>query len=432
MKKVLFTIFALLLVTSFAFGQWEYVKDWQMGKQPHGVVRDADGKIWVGYYAYTDTIYTTAGDTLPTAPIWVYNGVDDTNPAKVQFLEVDGVIDTLASYCRGLSLDNNGNVMFSGNQVLYRINYQTFEAMNKYMYPASGSLTEAAVDENGYTYITKVVPGGGPLVILDEDFELYSYVIDSCKTIQRSIAVTPDGKDVFLGTIYAGVNGVRQYHSDDGPDGEYVLVDTLGSTADKIMWAQCLDWDPWGNMWVGTYWDVAPGDFTGWYCLDPKKGWAIVDSIGNTFGAFVAGVTPEGGTYFSPRNLTMWEQDNTWWALTNDFDGGVTKLWQNAAPYTGVFTVKNGKVARDFSLKQNYPNPFNPTTAIPFSLDKSSHVKLVVFDVMGREVRTVVDQNMAQGSHEVNFDASDLASGNYFYRLIIDGQMVTKSMTLLK
>jgi hypothetical protein len=434
MKKVLFTIFALLLVSSFAFGQWTYVKDWAKGTQPHGIVMDPDGKIWVGFYSYTDTVLTAQGKELPVSPIWVYDNVNDTEPEEaLYFTFEDGTVDTLDSYCRGLSLDQNGNIMFSGNQILYRINYQTKELMDSYKYPVSGSVTEAAVDSNGFTYLVRVVGGGNPVVILDEDFELYSYVIDSCKTIQRSILVSPDGKDVYLGTIYAGINGARHYRSEDGPDGEYTLVDTLGATLEKAMWAQCLDWDQWGNMWVGSYWDVAsPTDYNGWYALDPKNDWAIADSIGHSFGKFVKGVPAEGGTYYSPRGLIIWPEDNTFWALTNDFDGGVVKLWQNASPYTGVITVKNGKVARDFSLKQNYPNPFNPTTTIPFTLDQNSHVELVIFDMMGREVRTVVSENMAQGNHEVTFDAAGLASGNYFYRLNINGQMVTKSMTLLK
>jgi len=251
MKKVLFTILALVLFSSFAFGQWEYVKDFVAKTQPHGIVVDKAGKIWIGFYSATDSLRSPGGVKINTYPIWVYDNTTDTEPTKVLFMTINGVTDTIKTGCRGLALDNNGNVLFTGNQVMYRINSQTFEGMTKYMYPASGSLTSAACDDNGYIYVTKVVPGGAPLVILDTDFQLYSNVIDSCKTIQRALLVSPDGKDVYVGTIYAGVNGVRVYHSDDGPDGTYTLVDTLGTimrtdtlAAKKIMWAQCLNWDP--------------------------------------------------------------------------------------------------------------------------------------------------------------------------------------------
>ncbi|HDZ11608.1 MAG TPA: hypothetical protein ENH53_05275, partial [Bacteroidetes bacterium] len=157
MKKKLLAVFVLMLIFSSAsFAQWNFVKNFVIGPKPHGVVVDKDNHIWIGFYAYTDTIFTAANDTIPIAPIYVYNfDGTQTSFSPVRFLTVDGVTDTIATYCRGLSLDNNGNVLFSGNQVLYRINYKTGEGMNKYMYPKSGSLTNAASDENGYVYITK-------------------------------------------------------------------------------------------------------------------------------------------------------------------------------------------------------------------------------------------------------------------------------------
>ncbi|GBE27133.1 two component regulator propeller [bacterium BMS3Bbin03] len=440
MKKKLLAVFVLMLIFSSAsFAQWNFVKNFVIGPKPHGVVVDKDNHIWIGFYAYTDTIFTAANDTIPIAPIYVYNfDGTQTSFSPVRFLTVDGVTDTIATYCRGLSLDNNGNVLFSGNQVLYRINYKTGEGMNKYMYPKSGSLTNAASDENGYVYITKVVPGGYPLVILDQDFQPYSYVVDSLKTIQRSLLVSPDGKNVYVGTIYNKVNGIRHYYSADGPDGEYALVDTLGSymTSDttwKVMWAQSLDWDPWGNMWVGTYWDVKPGDFTGWYQLDPKKNWAIVDSLGHNFGAdsLKAGAFPAGGTYYAPRHIAFYQDGSDWYALTCDFDGGVVKLWKNSNPYTGVIEVKNGLV-RNFDLKQNYPNPFNPTTTIAFSIEKRGLVNLKVYNINGQLVSTLVNRPMTPGSYSVKFDGRNLASGMYYYRLTVDGKLMTKKMTLLK
>jgi len=71
----------------------------------------------------------------------------------------------------------------------------------------------------------------------------------------------------------------------------------------------------------------------------------------------------------------------------------------------------------EFSLAQNYPNPFNPETTIPFALPVRANVKLSVFDLLGREVATLVNGMMDAGSHAVNWNASDLSSGVYFYRL---------------
>lgn len=71
----------------------------------------------------------------------------------------------------------------------------------------------------------------------------------------------------------------------------------------------------------------------------------------------------------------------------------------------------------EFTLSQNYPNPFNPETSIPFALPTRANVKLAVFDLLGREVATLVNGNMEAGSHIVNWNANELSSGVYFYRL---------------
>ncbi len=83
-------------------------------------------------------------------------------------------------------------------------------------------------------------------------------------------------------------------------------------------------------------------------------------------------------------------------------------------------------------LMQNYPNPFNPTTVIRFALPVAEFVTLKVFDVLGREISTVVRELKSAGIHEVSFDASPLSGGTYFYRLETPSQRLTKRMVLIK
>lgn len=83
----------------------------------------------------------------------------------------------------------------------------------------------------------------------------------------------------------------------------------------------------------------------------------------------------------------------------------------------------------EFELNQNYPNPFNPTTQISFSLKNEGNVTLAVYDILGREVAKLVDRKLTAGTHGVTFDATDLASGVYFYRLT-SGEF-TKSMKMM-
>ncbi|NQV36399.1 MAG: T9SS type A sorting domain-containing protein, partial [Candidatus Marinimicrobia bacterium] len=85
-----------------------------------------------------------------------------------------------------------------------------------------------------------------------------------------------------------------------------------------------------------------------------------------------------------------------------------------------------------FTLHQNYPNPFNPVTNIRYDLPEQTHVKLSVFDLLGREVVVLVNKVQIPGAKEVQFDASALASGMYFYQLYYNNSSITKKMVVLK
>jgi hypothetical protein len=85
-----------------------------------------------------------------------------------------------------------------------------------------------------------------------------------------------------------------------------------------------------------------------------------------------------------------------------------------------------------FALKQNYPNPFNPTTGIRYRVSGTSHVTLVVYDVLGREVAVLVNEVKAPGSYEASFDATGLASGVYLYTLQAAGFVQTRKMLLVR
>lgn len=90
------------------------------------------------------------------------------------------------------------------------------------------------------------------------------------------------------------------------------------------------------------------------------------------------------------------------------------------------------EIPNGFNLSQNYPNPFNPMTKINFDLGQASSVKLYIYDILGRRVATLVDQFMNTGAYTVNFDASRLASGVYFYSIEAGDFKMNKKMILLK
>jgi len=98
-----------------------------------------------------------------------------------------------------------------------------------------------------------------------------------------------------------------------------------------------------------------------------------------------------------------------------------------------IVGVEGQNIPNKFFVDQNYPNPFNPTTTIRFGLPSESMVDLRIYDVLGREVRTIVsNQALKAGTYNFIFDASNIASGTYIYRLTTDNNVVTKKMLLLK
>jgi hypothetical protein len=92
----------------------------------------------------------------------------------------------------------------------------------------------------------------------------------------------------------------------------------------------------------------------------------------------------------------------------------------------------NNQVPNNYSLSQNYPNPFNPTTTINFSIPNSSNVSLKIYDILGNQVMTVVNEFKQAGNYSVNFDASRLSSGVYFYTITAGSFKDTKKMMLTK
>jgi hypothetical protein len=96
------------------------------------------------------------------------------------------------------------------------------------------------------------------------------------------------------------------------------------------------------------------------------------------------------------------------------------------------FNSSDNSVPLEFNLEQNYPNPFNPTTSIKFSIPTSEFVSLKIFDILGKEIAALVNEQKAAGTYTISFDAADLSSGVYFYRLNSGDKIEIKKMLLVK
>lgn len=122
--------------------------------------------------------------------------------------------------------------------------------------------------------------------------------------------------------------------------------------------------------------------------------------------------------------------------VTTDVDGNQRS---EVAPYKGAFEGEAFDVAAEiddkplaYSLSQNYPNPFNPTSNIQFTLPQNNHVRIDVYNINGQLVQTLVNTNMTAGEHTVTFNARNLASGVYIYRIVAGNFVQSKRMTLIK
>ena len=166
------------------------------------------------------------------------------------------------------------------------------------------------------------------------------------------------------------------------------------------------DW--WGEI-INCYWDTDKYDFT--------------------YSGGGEGRTTEELLGYGDSVYVDWDFVNTWENNHNSEPPNYpTFKWRNTTSIEDDDSV----VPESVILIQNYPNPFNPCTKIWYILNKSSNINLSVFNSKGELVRTLVDGNKNKGSHSVNFDASNLNSGLYFYKLTTDETSVTRKMLLLK
>ena len=121
-------------------------------------------------------------------------------------------------------------------------------------------------------------------------------------------------------------------------------------------------------------------------------------------------------------NLYLYRYDGETWSFSEEIFGET---------YVSIEHQESSQT-NNFSLKQNYPNPFNPTTTINFSIPKTSFVTLKVYDVLGKEIATLVNEEKHAGNYNVKFKANGLPSGIYFYRIIAGEYSQTRKMIIMK
>jgi photosystem II stability/assembly factor-like uncharacterized protein len=184
----------------------------------------------------------------------------------------------------------------------------------------------------------------------------------------------------------------------------------------------------------GTEWSIqlsaTPENLNSIYFISPDSGAAVGDN-----GAII-GSTDGGHNWFTDTSLANITTGNlydvfaipseeTGWVVG---DSGIIRI--STTPVS--IEPSNQYLPETYSLSQNYPNPFNPSTTIEFSLPQTSHVTLRVYNMVGEEVATLVSGELPVGTHATQWNATDVASGIYFYRLHAGDFIDTKKLLLLK
>ena len=457
MTRILQLLIALMLIPAIAFSQgfnpaennddgWEFKQfvppDTSIASV-HGLAFDGDGNMWAaGYYATTDDEGRNARD-LRCVAAPDYEEFCDNTPV----FEVEHADSTLRfGRFTGLASDDNGHLIGSMDSYLFevededgeidyelavdrsfiiRIDHETHELLD--IYEPANFAWHVAVDENGYVFASDVV-NGQEIKILDPDLEPLAVVDGDRPGITRDIAVSNDGTRVYQ--PHTG-NQIDVYYSEAGPFGEYEKVDSLAlgsnsaaidvcpvtdrvfAAADGIDWGIGVDpeeYDPWAIMVFDPEEDHEIVEEFYWFVDMPDEDrtdddWPVIRTNA---------VHPDGDKY-----------------IQGSFGGFGIQMHQGPQVVSADDEVLSD-VPEGYELEQNYPNPFNPATNIEFTIPQTQHVTLTVYDMLGRQVEVLVDERVQSGTHTATFNAGDIASGTYIYRLSTGDFQISRQMMFVK
>jgi hypothetical protein len=275
-------------------------------------------------------------------------------------------------------------------------------------------------------------------------------------------AIAPKTDSAFLHTTTASnISG-----------GNYTIIDNplINGNPDAKILVQQRYISSWNNVNVGVWYDgskwtifnedfspmLEGKDFNVWLLNDNKSFVHTVDAASTSLNPvysyidnpltnnnpdaniLVTSILQNSG-YFDHVQGVWYDASEQKWVLYNedltDYTLGIKYIIyvaNSSGIPTAVEEENNPATVSDFALQQNYPNPFNPTTQIRFSLPEQSEVTLKVYNILGKEIATLVNDVKGAGVHEVSFDGTGLASGVYFYTLQTDKYTQTHKMILIK
>jgi len=461
---------------------------------PSAVAADKAGNIYVAgsgvpapgaYYDFMTVKYAPNGDSLWT--VW-YNGVGGGSDDELRGMGID---DSGNVYVAGYSY-NSMQVDPHDNFALLKYDGNGNQKLETRGGVPDFYVTSLTIDHAGNSYVTGygTYLGGRYMVTLKYDRSLqgkwthwylgspgtfntgHTVVVDDSGNVYATGTVLENGAYHFCVIKYDAGGTQKWAELCDGPgnmsgDAFAVAIDTSGRVfAAGGAWPQgnnedmfCIAYDPNGDtLWTTQY--------DGGWGSDAASAIALDQS-----GSVIVTGYSDGGTNYHKADIVTAAYDRDgkqqWLKRYNcvsngydygnavgiDRDGSIYVAGQAGSATTGcdfllmkyVMSGVGVEESRDqapvqYRLMQNYPNPFNPNSEIGFRLPASGqagiadgvHVTLKVYDLLGREVATLVNERKAPGTYTVKFDAGEMASGVYFYRLVAGNYIEARKMLLLR
>lgn len=427
MNKIILT---LLFFISTAYGQsnlWKVITNETIGIQLSGIyaiVEDMDSNIWIG--TWTEGLFKFDGDN------WINYDTSNT-PLLENRIRTLGV-DSSNTLWIGTSGFEGGLARLDGDE-------WTVWELDNYGVEGTSVFDIEFDDENNLWMGTY---WDGLLKFDGVDFTLYNSETTDLNEIFEEINVVAIDDS---GYIWCGSDAWGSVRFDGISEWEY--YDVGRTHMDFAIYS--IDFDNYGNLIFGgaNFVSIYDGisQWTHYRYGNSSWNWNMEidkDSVvyfAATFDGFLKLDYSNGEewTHLYPPGYNLEEIGST--GLMRDsknnfwigYNNGYLAIY-NPDGLNGITDVEEekNKIPKEFILHQNYPNPFNPTTKIRYSVPGSKIVQIKVFDVLGKKIKTLLNEYKQTGTYEIAFDASNLTSGVYFYQLSAGIFVETKKMILLR
>jgi DNA-binding beta-propeller fold protein YncE len=387
----------------------------------------------------------------PDSSIWIASSFPHSSDSRIVVLNQDGSIKkmidsinfqgidyTFEYLTEGINTDCDGNVLYSSfdyleGGILYKIDYKTYECLGR-IAPFSEEqdkyeITKAVSDSCGNVLVGIRPPGDFGVRQCFKTFTTNFQFIETVLSIDTYgtsfIAMNPNGTSLYIPRVSSS-GGVSIFHSPNGVFGKYTFVKNIGYGKSS----GAVHIDNKGRLWLGYPFSANPNyqlPPSGYDCWDLEQ----EEIVGGLISAAGKGDS-EQGDILIPLGIAF------------SLDGKKAYIC-NSNPYklqewelvSTIDAEEPKAIPVGFAISQNYPNPFNPSTNFSYSVPNKANVRIAVYDIFGREIKTLLNESKDTGTYNITWDSRDndnrqVATGIYFYKVQARGFQKTMKMMLMK